>query len=166
MVVRVSGTYAAKLKARAEVELRREELRMESAALKIQCRWRIKQGKMALHLKRQALAASASFDEEGMWHVTFDEESRSAYFYDTVSGTTQWDMPWHIAETGLHTADWVLCWDKRHAMPYYFSTADGTAHPHDDSQQFNAKHFSYFNPPPLARLSLPGKLHRISSHWL
>ena len=41
----LTGAYAARIKARAKLELRREEIRMNAAALKIQSRWRIKQGK-------------------------------------------------------------------------------------------------------------------------
>jgi hypothetical protein len=51
----VNGSFAAKMKARAELQLKQEEEEMHMMARRIQAAWRRKKGGMAAHLKRQAL---------------------------------------------------------------------------------------------------------------
>ena len=50
----MNGSFAAKLKARAQIEMMKEEEKMNDAARRIQNMWRIRQGGLAAHLKRQA----------------------------------------------------------------------------------------------------------------
>lgn len=50
----MNGSFAAKLKARAQIEMMKEEEKINNAAQRIQNMWRIRQGGLAAHLKRQA----------------------------------------------------------------------------------------------------------------
>ena len=51
---RMNGSFAAKLKARAQMEMMKEEEAQHAAARRIQAMWRIRQGGLAAELKRRA----------------------------------------------------------------------------------------------------------------
>ena len=59
----LSGSYAAKMKARAKMQQYKEEQEEHYAAIRIQLAWRRRQGGLALHLKRQAKRIAAEEDK-------------------------------------------------------------------------------------------------------
>ena len=110
---RVNGTFAQRIKERARAEIKEEWRQLESAALRVQARWRCKKGQLSYHLKQKALKRLASSVDD--WIKYRDDFTLQDYYYSETLDRTVFFKP----DTYIFPGNWYPMVDQESQATYY-----------------------------------------------
>jgi hypothetical protein len=109
----VNGNFAQRIKERARAEIAEEWRQLESAALRVQSRWRTKKGQFSYHLKQKALKRLAGTVDD--WLRYRDEWTMQDYYYSETLDRTVYFKP----ESYVDPGKWYAMIDEESRATYY-----------------------------------------------